>query len=344
MKKQFFLLILTLFIPLFSFGCMGAAKLSPQNQNLVTETPLFAKTINATDVSKNTSNAVVGIQAKILGATSIGTGVSIAPGYIVSNEHVVSENKKVDIHLKDGSKKTGTVIWTDKALDLSIIQSDADIPYLGMLDKDSILVGEEVIAIGTPLDLQFQHTITKGIVSALNRTVAIDTSLGESYLQDLIQHDASINPGNSGGPLINSDGKIIGINTLKVDSAEGLGFAIPTNAAQNVITHIISDGNYVTPYIGVFGVDRLISKYYGRDFSHDGIIINSIDPEGPATNCGLKTGDIITKINGENILNMLDLRSLIYKYKVGETISIEYIRGEVPSTCNITLVKHPIYG
>ncbi len=304
---------------------------------------LFSSKLSASVLAPNVTQSVVGIEASTKSYNSIGTGVAVANNLIVSNEHVVEGAKVVTLYLKDGSQASGEVIWTDNALDLSIIKTNINLPYLAMVGKNSITVGEDVIAIGTPIDLQFQHTVTKGIVSAINRTVAVDTTYGESYLQDLIQHDASINPGNSGGPLINKNGEIIGINTLKVDSAEGLGFAIPTQAAQNVIGHIISDGEYITPYIGVYGVDKNVSKYYGKDFSSDGVIVNNLADNGPASKAGLKVGDIITSINGNPIHNMLDLRTELYASKVGDTALVEYTRDGQSSSIVITMTKHPQY-
>lgn len=335
MKKQCFLLFLLIFVPFFVLGC---EKEVPQSNLIVS--PFLSTKINAQEISPTASSAVVGIESVINNYRSVGTGVCVSPGLILSNEHVVSGNGSVTLYFQDGTNAKGTVIWTDNALDLSIIETSQSIPHLQMVNTD-INVGEEVIAIGTPIDLQFQQTVTKGIVSALNRTVALDTDLGESYLQDLIQHDASINPGNSGGPLINSKGQVIGINTLKVDSAEGLGFAIPTCAAQNVINHIVADGKYITPYLGVFGVDRLMGKFYGKTITADGVFINNIDSSGPAAKSGIKVGDIITEINSEKTNTMLDIRTLLYKYKVGEEINITYIRNGEQKTTALTLTKKP---
>lgn len=357
MKEQFFyrknssslvFLIVCLIAIISSLLCCGCAK-QDNNVSTYNNTPsqlssdLFSSKISASTLAPNVSESVVGIEASIKGYKSIGTGVAVANNLIVSNEHVVNGVNTVTLYLKDGSSCKGEVIWTDNALDLSVIKTNCNLPYLPLLDKNSVTVGEDVIAIGTPIDLQFQHTVTKGIVSAVNRTVAVDTNYGESYLQDLIQHDASLNPGNSGGPLINKNGQVIGINTLKVDSAEGLGFAIPTQAAQNVINHIVSDGKYITPYIGVYGVDKNVSKFYGKDFASDGVIVNNLANNGPASTAGLKVGDIITSINGNAIHNMLDLRTELYASKVGDTALVEYIRDGNTSTLVITMAQHPQY-
>lgn len=353
MSKQFFcaknlikfMFMIVLILPIISlYGCtkntQGSQMATPLEVGLARTT--LASQVSTTEVAPSATSAVVGILANLSGGKSIGTGFAIAPNYIVSNDHVVGDTKNVTLYLKDGTNTKGSVIWRDNALDLSVIKIDSPLPYLE-IEETSPVVGEDVIAIGTPIDVQFQHTVTKGIVSATGRTVAVDTDYGESYLQDLIQHDASINPGNSGGPLINAAGKVVGINTLKVNSAEGLGFAIPPKAAKNVVKHLREDGAYTTPYMGVYGVDKMVSKYYGKDISQNGVVINNIAPQGPAAVAGLKLGDVITRIGNQEINNMLDLRSELYNHKVGDQISVTYSRNGSTYSTTITLEKHPQY-
>ena len=297
MRKQFFYFVFIIILtPLFLFGC--STEQANVGRGNIDSTNLFGTPINASEISSDSTRAVVGIECTMDGYRSVGTGVAVADGIILSNAHVVGDNSNVTLYLVDGSKSTGNVIWTDTTLDLSIISTKAVLPYLTLEDKDNVVVGED--------DIQFQQTVTKGIVSALNRTVLLEDN--ESYLQDMIQHDASINPGNSGGPLINRDGKVIGINTLKVSSAEGLGFAIPVNAAKNVIKHIVKDGTYTTPYMGVYGVDSQVAKYYNLEVNKEGVLVISIDNNGPMAKAGIQKSDLITSINGVPISNMLDLK------------------------------------
>ena len=334
MRKQFFYFVFIIILtPLFLFGC--STEQANVGSGNINGTNLFGSTINASEISADSTRAVVGIECTMDGYRSVGTGVAVADGIILSNAHVVGDNSNVTLYLVDGSKSTGNVIWTDTTLDLSIISTKAVLPYLTLEDKDNVVVGEEVIAIGTPIDIQFQQTVTKGIVSALNRTVLLEDN--ESYLQDMIQHDASINPGNSGGPLINKDGKVIGINTLKVSSAEGLGFAIPVNAAKNVIEHIVKDGTYTTPYMGVYGVDSQVAKYYNLEVNKEGVLVISIDNNGPMAKAGIQKSDLITSINGVPINNMLDLRTELFKSKVGDSMLIEYVRNNQTYSTTVLL-------
>ena len=334
MRKQFFYFVFIIILtPLFLFGC--STEQANVGRGNIDSTNLFGTPINASEISSDSTRAVVGIECTMDGYRSVGTGVAVADGIILSNAHVVGDNSNVTLYLVDGSKSTGNVIWTDTTLDLSIISTKAMLPYLTLEDKDNVVVGEEVIAIGTPIDIQFQQTVTKGIVSALNRTVLLEDN--ESYLQDMIQHDASINPGNSGGPLINRDGKVIGINTLKVSSAEGLGFAIPVNAAKNVIEHIVKDGTYTTPYMGVYGVDSQVAKYYNLEVNKEGVLVISIDNNGPMAKAGIQKSDLITSINGVPISNMLDLRTELFKSKVGDSMLIEYVRNNQTYSTTVLL-------
>ena len=334
MRKQFFYFVFIIILtPLFLFGC--STEQANVGRGNIDSTNLFGTPINASEISSDSTRAVVGIECTMDGYRSVGTGVAVADGIILSNAHVVGDNSNVTLYLVDGSKSTGNVIWTDTTLDLSIISTKAVLPYLTLEDKDNVVVGEEVIAIGTPIDIQFQQTVTKGIVSALNRTVLLEDN--ESYLQDMIQHDASINPGNSGGPLINRDGKVIGINTLKVSSAEGLGFAIPVNAAKNVIEHIVKDGTYTTPYMGVYGVDSQVAKYYNLEVNKEGVLVISIDNNGPMAKAGIQKSDLITSINGVPISNMLDLRTELFKSKVGDSMLIEYVRNNQTYSTTVLL-------
>ena len=333
MKKQFFCVLMIILFPVILFGCTNAEpNIGTGN---VSGADLFAEPINASNIASNSTSAVVGIECIMDGYRSVGTGVSVADGIILSNAHVVGDNDQVTLYLIDGSSTKANVVWKDSTLDLSILTTKAKIPYLTLENKDGVIVGEEVIAIGTPIDIQFQQTVTKGIVSALNRTVLLDDN--ESYLQDMIQHDASINPGNSGGPLINKKGNVVGINTLKVSSAEGIGFAIPVDAAKNVIEHIKNDGSYITPYLGVYGVDSQVAKYYNLDVNQDGVLVISTDANGPIAKGGIVKSDLITAINGQPISNMLDLRTELFKSKVGDSMLVEYLRNGQKFSATIIL-------
>jgi S1-C subfamily serine protease len=298
---------------------------------------------NFEDIVDVITPAVVGISAIYNNVESVGSGVSLAQGgYILTNHHVVYGASSITVYYANKTSGRAQLIWADQATDLAIIKASIDMPYLSAGDSDILKTGEEVIAVGTPLTLQFKHTVTKGIISALDRTIEIDNTDGTtSYLQNLIQHDASINPGNSGGPLINVNGEVIGINTLKVTEAEGIGFALPIEVALPVLNQIIKNGKYDTPFLGMFGLDSAIAEFYGRTVEGEGVYIVNVDASGPVSKAGLIKGDIIKKVEGVEIKTMLDLRKEIFNCNVGDTISVTFIREGGERTTQLTLTPRP---
>ena len=174
----------------------------------------------------------------------LGTGVIVSEnGYILSNEHVTgSKYSNCYVTLENGKTYTANVVWSDSVVDLSISKINMkNLPYAKLGDSDNVRVGETVYAIGNPIGFEFQRTVTSGIISAVNRTVRIDEEGKSTYMEDLIQTDATINPGNSGGPLINADGLIIGINSVKITTAEGIGFATPINIIKPIIERYMKE-------------------------------------------------------------------------------------------------------
>lgn len=346
MKRKICLLLLFfLSIPICLSGCFGeynGVNGTPDvNINMTPRQISASSSTNFEEVVSSVAPAVVGISAIYDGIESVGSGVAIAEGgYVLTNNHVVEDSTSITVYYANKTSGRASLIWKDPSMDLAIIKTTVNMPYLQAGKSDLVQTGEEVIAIGTPLTLQFKHTVTKGIISALNRTIEIDNDDGStSYLQNLFQHDASINPGNSGGPLINSSGQVIGINTLKVSEAEGIGFAIPIDVALPVVSHILEDGSYETPYLGIFGLDSEIAMFYGKTFNKTGVYVASIDSNGPIAKAGIKKGDIITKLNNYEVKTMLDLRTAIYNFKVGESIEITFVQDGIERTSSLTLTK-----
>ena len=201
---------------------------------------------------KNTGNTILSKSTE--NELGIGTGIIVSSdGYILSNEHVTgSKYSKCYITLESGNNYDGTVMWSDTDLDLSITKINAkNLKYIDIGDSSKIRVGETVYAIGNPIGFEFRRTVTSGIISAKNRTIKIEEENKLSYMTDLIQTDATINPGNSGGPLIYPNGKVIGINTVKITSAEGIGFAIPINIVKPIIESFKNTGEYQEATIGI---------------------------------------------------------------------------------------------
>ncbi len=271
---------------------------------------------------------------------SVGTGVIVdARGYILTNSHVVNDGKarSVTVLLYDGTSKEGEILWNDPALDLAVVKIDGkDLTVANLGNSDEILVGETAIAIGNPLGLTFERTVTAGIVSGLERTIPVS----EGYnIEGLIQTDASINPGNSGGPLLNIDGQVIGINTVKVQSGEGLGFAIPINIAKPIVDEFIMKGEFTKVYVGIKGVN---TYQYIRNFgdtlgTQEGVYVYEVMAGSPAKTAGIIEGDVITRVDDVQIDTITKLTRVLYKYRPEDQIKVQVIRNGKPVELLLTL-------
>jgi S1-C subfamily serine protease len=276
----------------------------------------------------------------------VGSGFIVSEdGYILTNDHVAGGNpSSIVVILHNGDELEGETLWSDPTLDLAVVKVNATgLPVAELGDSRQLAAGDPAIAIGTPLGLQFQHTSTAGIISALDRTVEVPTERGQNFMEDLIQTDASINPGNSGGPLLNIKGQIVGINTVKVVTAEGIGFAIPIEVAKPVIRHFFDEGEFVTPYIGIVGYDKTIAHYYKQEDSlTDGVYVVNIDPRGPAYRSGIRIDDIITEVDSKPITKMLELRTAVYANHIGDTVKVIVNRNGKQKEFNMALEKSPV--
>ena len=306
------------------------------------------------DVLESITKCVVGIsKIKNNGTTiflndstkelGLGTGVIASEnGYIVTNWHVSGDKySNCYVTLENGETLNSQVVWADSDLDLAILKVRASgLNYVTFGNSDNIRLGEKTYAIGNPIGLEFQRTITSGIISGLNRTVKITENDKESYMEDLIQTDATINPGNSGGPLINSNGEVIGINSVKIDEAEGIGFAIPINIIKPIVESFVNNGNFEEAYLGIFAYDKNVIPYLNSGVEFDnGIYVAQISYDGPCKNSNLKIGDIITKIDGTEINKMSELRSYIYTKKPKDEVILTINRNKKEQEITITLGK-----
>ncbi len=314
---------------------------TPQPQQLSAN--LAAGTPVAQTVASSASPGVVGLTVEKVKSTSlfdkdtttqygVGSGVIVASnGIIVTNHHVAGgKNKRIVVSLADGRNVDGTTLWSDPVLDLAVVKVNlTDLTTIPMGDSNSLKVGEQAIAIGNPLGLQFQRTVTSGIISALNRTIRIETEQGSNYMEDLIQTDASINPGNSGGPLLNSRGEVVGINTIKVTSAEAIGFAIPINVVKPIVAKVVDKGGFVEPYLGIFAYDKQVVPYIDGNMQIDkGVYVANVDENGPAAKMGIKVGCIIRQVDGNDVNTMMDLRTYMYTKQPGDTINVTHLMHE----------------
>ncbi len=231
--------------------------------------------------------------------------------------------------MRIGEEYQGTVVWGDENIDLSIVKIDKKglIPVtLG--NSDSLRIGKTVYAIGNPIGVEFQRTVTSGIISAVDRTIKIGEGEEEAYMEELIQTDAGINNGNSGGPLVNENGEVIGINSVKIEEAEGIGFAIPINIVKPIIKKISETGEFVEASIGIYAYDKEVIQYLDRDLKFNtGIYVVSINKTGAVYGKGLLVGDIISKIDNISLNKMNDLRKYIYTKEVGDEVILTINRN-----------------
>ena len=304
------------------------------------------------DVIEKLTSSVVGIsKIKNAGSTifledgatqlGLGTGVIVSEnGYILSNEHVTgAKYSNCYVTLENGRSYNANVVWSDSNLDLSICKiSVKNLPYANLGDSNNIRVGEGVYAIGNPIGYEFQRTVTAGIISALDRTVRIDENETSTYMEDLIQTDATINPGNSGGPLINLDGNVIGITSVKITSAEGIGFAVPINVVKPIIEAYLKEDKFEEASLGIFAYDKNVIPYLNNELEvSKGIYVAQISLDSPVNRTNLKIGDVITKIDELELNKMCDLRSYIYTKKPGDEVTLTILRNNQEQQVKVTL-------
>lgn len=338
MKKVMFLFVIILFFAVPLKGCEWGTNTAQFSVDMTPRVVTLSES-SAEDVVAAVSAASVAIKATGVKTEAIGSGVAVASGgYVVTNYHVIEGAKNLTLYLANNSTTSASVVWSDEGQDLAILKAGVDLPYVEMSASKNLQKGQDVLAIGTPLGLQFEQTVTKGIVSALNRTVEVENSNGStSYIQNLIQHDASINPGNSGGPLFNLRGQVVGINTLKASEAEGLGFAIPIEVCVPVLNKLTKGLSFETPYLGLFGFDATTAKYYDKTTLFDGVYVMNVSKDGPAYEAGIEIGDVITKIGGKDISTLLDLRVELYNFEAGDEVEFEIDRNGQTKVVEVTL-------
>lgn len=270
----------------------------------------------------------------------VGTGIVVdSNGYILTNSHVISdgEAKTVNVLFNDGSSEEGEVYWYDSQLDLAIVKvNKTGLTAAELGDSDEVTTGDIAIAIGNPLGLELQRTVTQGIISGLDRTITTE----QATMTGLIQTDASINSGNSGGPLLNESGQVIGINTAKTSEGESLGFAIPINQAKPIIESIISSGSYEKVTLGIKGYDASTYASYaesqGKQIATDeGVFVAEVVENSAAESAGIKSGDIIVKLGDTELTSMSDLTKCLYEYKSGDSVKIVVNRDGTEKTLKV---------
>ena len=328
-------------------------EVSDQGSNVV----ISQKEADLAELVEKTSPTVVSIvtsqvsgqgffQQEVEGA---GTGIVISEdGYILTNKHVISEARSVQVVMSDGTRHSDvTVVGSDPLNDIAFLKiknvSDLKVATLG--DSGAMRVGQDVIAIGNSLG-QYQNTVTSGIVSGLGRPVTAASSELNSRVEsltDLLQTDAAINPGNSGGPLINSAGQVVGINTAIAADAQGIGFAIPINAAKGMIRGVIANGKVEKAYLGVqyVAITPDVRTQYKLSVDQGALVRSgsgsAVESSGPADEAGIKDGDIITKVNEKSVGKQGGLGSLVAEFMPGEKVTLTIIRDGKEQQKTLTL-------
>ncbi len=255
----------------------------------------------------------------------MGTGIIVSDdGYILTNQHLARKvGGKVIVNLENGESLQGKVLWAEENIDLAIVKVNKEnLEFAKLGDSDEIRIGDEVMAIGNPLGVEFQRTTTSGIVSGVNRTLTFEENGETVFMEDLIQTDASINSGNSGGPLINISGEVIGVNTVKITSAEGIGFAVPINIVVPVIEKFKTVGKFSEASLGILAYDKEIVKYINSSINvENGIYVVGVNKKSTAEKAGIKEKDVLVSVDGVELSRVTDLRRYIYTKEPGDTVS-----------------------
>jgi S1-C subfamily serine protease len=359
------------------FGGGMAAMSAGGSLNLSAATPNSPITINPTDQVGTTEAVAAKVIPTVVGITStvtrevdafpfgfgsyseemngVGTGIIVdESGYILTNSHVVRDGEagKITVLLPDSREVEGQVLWYERRLDLAIVKVEATgLKAATLGDSDSMNIGSYVAAIGNPLGLEFRSSISQGVISGLDRTIvtsdASDYSSAPVQMEGLFQVDAAINQGNSGGPLVNSKGEVIGINTAKTQSGEGMGFAIPINTAKPIVESVKRTGEFHRVYIGVSTRDvaEIIESYPNVDLGvKTGAFVSSVTPGSPAEYAGLLADDIIVKLNGKDVKSSSDLIKQLLGYSAGDKVEITLMRDKQTKSFTVTLTDSLEYN
>jgi serine protease Do len=268
----------------------------------------------------------------------------------MTNQHVVDDQDKVKVKFTSGEEVEAEYLGGDKYIDIAVLR----VPLTNVIavakigSTDNLQLGDTVVAIGTPVDEDYYNTITGGYISGLNRKVTVSIESKNDWVQDVIQIDASINPGNSGGALVNYNGEVIGVTSLKLvsSSVEGMGFAIKIEDAMKHIDRLEKGEKIERPLLGITHINvtetDILKKYKVEidEEIEEGIAIISVMEGSSAEKAGLKSGDVIIKLDDDKVTNSAYLKYLLYKHNVGDTIKLTYIRGKDTKVAEVTLTQN----
>jgi S1-C subfamily serine protease len=259
-------------------------------------------------------------------AVGAGSGVIIAPdGYVLTNDHVVHGSKSLEVSLTNGTTHAAALVGTDPSTDLAVIRADStNLPFATLGESASLRVGQLVIAIGNPFG--FQSTVSTGVVSALGRSLR---SRGGRPIENIIQHTAPLNPGNSGGPLVDSSGRIVGLNTAIIMGAQGIGFSIPSDTAKWVVSQLLTLGRVRRGYLGIAAQQRPLTRRTARYFNltqESAVEVLSVTNKSPAAQGGIRRGDLIVAMNGTEISTVDLLQKFLADWPIGKMVKVSVLR------------------
>ncbi|MDR9798342.1 S1C family serine protease [Aeribacillus pallidus] len=372
--------VLGALLVIFSLPALAQFNILPYNLNISPEQNEEGETGNVqgpvktvnVDVNSAVTEAVNKVSDAVVGVVNIqqvsfwdqtqegeaGTGSGVIykkegdKAYIVTNHHVVAGAHQLEVVLNDETRIPAELVGSDQLMDLAVLVVDAKhvkkVAEFG--NSDTVKPGEPVLAIGNPLGLQFAGSVTQGIISGTERTIPVDIDENGTvdWQAEVLQTDAAINPGNSGGALVNLDGKVIGINSMKIaeSAVEGIGLSIPINIAIPIINDLEKFGEVKRPYMGI-GLQSLedIPSYYWEEALNlpkgvkNGVIVMSVEPMSPAQRAGLREKDVIIELAGKKVENVLQLRKQLYSQKVGSTVEVKFYRNGELKTVKLKLVE-----
>lgn len=272
---------------------------------------------------------------------SLGSGVVIRPdGYILTNEHVILQSETVEIQLANNRKLGARLVGADSDSDLAVlkVEDGQKLPYIPLGSSHDLMIGETVIAIGSPFGLS--HTVTTGVVSAVNRSL----NTGERTYYDFIQTDASINPGNSGGPLVNIKGELIGINTAIYGKAQGIGFAIPISRAKRIVRDLINYGAVETPWVGLV-VQTLtpeLAVHFSLKEDQRGVLVRGVEPDSPAARAGIRRGEVILSLDGKSLRTAEEYLQRERERSSGDRLQLGVLQGNTEKTIRVKASRFPL--
>jgi serine protease Do len=296
---------------------------SPDEQKIIDTIEKVSKNV----VNISTVRLVHNMFYQAVPVGGMGSGTIIdKDGLVLTNNHVVGGAQKINVTLWNNEVVEGTIVGLCAVHDIAVVKVNRkDLPSSELGDSDELRVGQRVYAIGNPFGLAGGPSVTSGVISALHRNIESDRGV----IENLVQTDASINPGNSGGPLVDSEGKVIAINTAIIPFAQGIGFAIPINSAKTCTSDMLAGGGVSRrPWLGVIGLTltREIAQYYSLPIDH-GVLVTRIAEGSPAENAGMSEGDIILEVDNAKTLGIEDLVKEIHKKKPGDTVKVYAIRN-----------------